>query len=42
VVYAGVVLAPGILRNVHPAKQWLSGAAATLARRGRALLRPST
>jgi GT2 family glycosyltransferase len=42
VVYAGLVLAPGILRNVHPAKQWLSGTAATLTRRGRALLRPST
>ncbi|TQM43089.1 glycosyl transferase family 2 [Pseudonocardia cypriaca] len=41
-VYAGLLLAPGILRNVHPAKQWLSGTAATLTRRGRALLRPST
>lgn len=41
VVVAGLTLAPGVLRRVHPAKQRLSGAAASLARGGRKLLRAS-
>jgi glycosyltransferase involved in cell wall biosynthesis len=41
VVYAGLVLAPGVLRNVHPVKQRVSDTAAVLARRGKALLRTS-
>jgi hypothetical protein len=41
VVYAGLTLAPGLLRNAHPVKQRVSGTAAALARRGRALLRQS-
>lgn len=31
-VWAGTVVAPGVLRRVHPAKQWVSGTAATLVR----------
>jgi GT2 family glycosyltransferase len=41
VVYAGLTLAPALLRNAHPVKQRVTGTAAALARRGRALLRPS-
>jgi hypothetical protein len=42
VVYAGLTVAPGALRRVHPIKQRISSTAASLARTGRALLRPST
>jgi glycosyltransferase involved in cell wall biosynthesis len=40
-VVIGLTLAPGVLRRVHPVKQRLSRAAASLVRTGRALQRPT-
>jgi hypothetical protein len=38
-VWAGTVVAPGVLRRIHPAKQWVSGTAASVARTVRSMTR---